>query len=295
MASAIVVTSAAGPWPGDAPYSVPVQVLDRALACRGGTPALDGDGRSEPVLLVHGTGVTREQNWKWNYWNALDQAGFDTCWVQLPNAALNDIQISAEYVARAVEVMHRRGGERVDVIGHSQGGLVARWAIKYFRSAPFVDDLVGLGTPSHGTITADPAGRCFESCWQMRTTADFIAALNRGDETPGPISYTSIYTLNDELVKPIETSQLEGGTNILLQDVCPGRPIEHVLLAADAVTWELALDALIHPGAADPARLSGGSCFKVFLPGANLDFPREDPNSSAPSTDREPALMPYAR
>jgi triacylglycerol lipase len=299
MASTTVVFAAAVPWAGDAPYSAPTAVLDRALACREGMAALDGDGRAEPVLLVHGTGVTREQNWKWNYWSALPRAGFEVCWVQLPDASLNDAQISAEYVARAVEVMHQRGGELVDVVGHSQGGLVPRWSIKYFPSASFIDDYVGLASPNHGTITADAStlrGPCFESCWQMRTIADFIAALNRGDETPGPISYTSIYTLNDELVKPVETSRLEGGTNILLQDICPGRPTEHALIAADAVAWELTIDALTHPGTADPSRIARGACLKVFLPGANLDFPRDGPDfSGARSIAHEPPLKPYAR
>jgi triacylglycerol lipase len=296
MASATVALSAAGPWPGDTPYSVPTPVLDRALACNESMAALDGDGRAEPVLLVHGTGVTREQNWKWNYWSALRGAGFEVCWVQLPDASLNDAQISAEYVARAVEVMHERGGELVDIVGHSQGGLVPRWSIKYFPSARFIDDYVGLASPNHGTITADARERCFESCWQMRTIADFIAALNRGDETPGPISYTSIYTLNDELVRPVETSKLEGGTNILLQDVCPARPTEHALLAVDAVAWELTIDALTHPGAADPSRIARGACLKLFLPGSNLDFPRAAPDyPEARSVQHEPPLKPYAR
>ncbi len=260
---------------------------------------MSGDGRAEPVLLVHGTGVTREQNWKWNYWGALHRAGFVVCWVQLPDAALNDAQISAEYVARAVQVMNRRTGELIDIVGHSQGGLVPRWSIKYFPSGIYVDDFVALASPNHGTITADNSTRdrrCFESCWQMRTVAKFIAALNNGDETPGPISYTSIYTLNDELVKPVETSKLEGGTNILLQDVCPVRPTEHLLIAADAVAWELTIDALTNPGGADPSRISPTACLSLFLPGANLDFPREGPDySGARSVDREPPLKPYAR
>jgi triacylglycerol lipase len=293
MASAAVVLAAGGPWPGDAPYSVPVATLDRALACHG------SHGRAEPVLLVHGTGVTREQNWQWNYWNALEEAGFETCWVQLPDAALNDAQISAEYVARAVELINERTGERVDVLGHSQGGLVTRWSIKYFPSALFVDDYVGLASPNHGTTAADAStadGQCFESCLQMRTTSDFVDALNRDDETPGPISYTSIYTLNDELVRPVESSRLEGGTNIALQDVCPARPTEHVLMAADALTWDLAVDAFTHPGPADPSRVSTGACFSAFLPGTNLDFPRVAPDDSgARSTDTEPPLRSYAR
>src|SRR5687768_15159831 len=173
-------TAAPKSWPGDAPYSVPTETMDQALDCAGyqdgskyvfGTGATGiGAGKGEPVLLVHGTGATREQNWRWNYWQGLQTEGFDVCWVQLPGSALGDAQISAEYVARAIEVMSAASGEKIDVLGHSQGGLQPRWAIKWFPSGPRVDDYISLATPNHGTVvtTVSPLF-CFDSCWQMRT------------------------------------------------------------------------------------------------------------------------------
>jgi triacylglycerol lipase len=299
LACVALMATPAAAFPGDAPYSVPLAKLDAARECRGGLGRLNGDGRNQPVLLVHGTGLTREQTWQWNYWPALHKAGFEECWVRLPKRALGDAQISAEYVARAVEVMARRSGEHIDVIGHSQGGLVPRWAIKYFPSGPRVGDYVGLASPNHGTLTADAftaLGWCFPSCWQMRTSAKFIAALNDGDETPGEISYTSIYTAFDELVKPIETSALDGGSNVLIQDLCPGRPVDHLSIVVDAVAWNVAIDALTHPGAADTGRIPANVCTQTTLPGANLDFPHEPPDfSGAEYTDHEPPLKPYAR
>jgi len=286
-------------WPGEAQHSIPVARLDAALGCRGGPGSPDGSGRSEPVLLVHGTGVGRALNWAWGYWAALHDAGFEVCWIELPRAGLGDAQDSAEYVARAIQVMHRRSGERIDVIGHSLGSVLARWVVKYFPSGYFVDDLVGFGAPNHGTTTADRAaraGRCFAACWQMRTNARFIAALNDGDETPGHVSQTSIYTSGDELVRPIETFRVAGAANIKLQDVCLARPVDHFLLPADALTWELTIDALTHPGPADRTRLSRLACFKLLLPGVRLgDVPGSIEGVRAPRFDAEPALEPYAR
>jgi triacylglycerol lipase len=287
--------SAPPEWPGDAGYSVPLPDLDGAVDCRGD---VDGSGRAQPVLLVHGTGVTREQNWGWGYWPALGRAGFEVCWLALPDKSYGDIQVSAEYVARAVELMARWSGDKVDIVGHSQGGLTPRWAIKYFPSGAFVDDYVGFASPNHGTVAADAGTarrECFEACWQMRRDSDFITALNAGDETPGPISYTSIYTQNDELVRPIETAALLGARNVRLQDVCAGRPVDHLLIAGDAVTWHLAIDALTHPGPADPDRLPGLTCLKLALPGATFDWPRSVEGADTHITDREPALQPYAR
>jgi triacylglycerol lipase len=286
-------------WPGDAPYSVQLETLDAALDCSGGESSPDGSGRSEPVLLVHGTAVTREQNWGWSYWPALQSAGFDVCWLQLPDQATGDIQVSAEFVARAIEVMAERASERVDVIGHSQGGLSPRWAVKYFPSGAMVDDYVGLASPNHGSAAADrrldQQRDCPAACWQMRPESNFITALNDGDETLGDVSYTNIFTTNDELVIPHTSSRLRGASNVLIQDVCRGRPIDHFLMAGDAVTWELTIDALTNEGSADPERLRGLTCLKLALPGATLDWPEDPGPSGAVLVDGEPELKPYAR
>lgn len=243
---ALVPSASARPrWTGTARYSVPTTVLDKALDCK------DGEGKSEPVLLVHGTYVNRRVNFEWNYWRSLPKAGFDVCWVDIPNGEMNDAQISAEYVARAVEVMALRYSEKIDILGHSQGALLPRWAIKFFPSARFIDDYVGLASPSHGTQLADTVrdatGACHESCWQMARGSTFLEVLNATDETPGPISYTSIYTQFDEVVIPSETSAIEGATNILLQDICPARPIDHLGIVGDGLTFSLVIDALTHP------------------------------------------------
>jgi triacylglycerol lipase len=283
-----------GRWPGDAPYSIGRARLDAALEC---ATALHGRGRAEPVLLVHGTGVTPQQNWGWSYRPALRTAGFEVCWVTLPDAAFGDIQIPAEYVARAIEVMNERTGERIDVVGHSQGGLSLRWAIKWFPAGAVVDDYVAFASPNHGTrtaISAVRADKCFPACWQMRPGSAFLRALNQDDETPGNISYTSIYTTNDEAVRPARSSSLAGARNVVIQDVCPGRPVEHFLLAGDAVTWELTLDALTNRGPADVARITPIACFKLALPGATLNWPERGAEVDVRYPAKEPRLRAYA-
>lgn len=273
-----------------APYSVPVKVLDAALDCR---PA-DGAAQGEPVLLVHGTGVNRELNWEWNYWRTLPAKGFTTCWVQIPKAELYDIQISAEYVARAIDVMRKRFMSEVDILGHSQGGLIPRWSIKWFASGRFVDDYIGLASPNHGTTVAGTDGMCFESCWQMRTNSNFIAALNRDDETPGDTDYTSIYTATDELVQPVGTQALDGGVNILLQDLCPARPVDHLGIAGDAVTFDLVLHMLRSSDQKIPGPVD---CTQTIMDGASYPPPEAFPPdySDGSLTSEEPPLKSYAR
>ena len=292
-------------FPGHAPYSVPVEDMDAALQCRfgdeiGGVDILDGTGKEQPVLLVHGTGITRRQSWGWNYWKALALRGFEVCWVELPSTSLNDIQVSAEYVARAYETMHAAAGQKIDVMGHSQGGLQPRWAIKWFPSGRFVADYIGLSSPHHGTQVANAAtvqGQCFPSCWQMRQNSNFITALNRDDETPGGIHYSNIWSSTDELIQPPGTQNLEDGVNVSLQDVCPGRPIDHAAILGDFVTWKLVRYALKNPGPTDPEIITEADCMKDRMPGAG-----EEPDgltdladfSQGESTDHEPPLKPYA-
>ena len=296
-------------WPSDAPYSVSKAKMKDALACRSGARhsphgagALTGKRRKHPVLLVHGTGVNRRQNWEWNYWQTLRAKRWEVCWVNLPKVALGDIQMAAEYVAHAIKLMHRSSGKKIDVLAHSQGGLEPRWVIKWFATARFVADFIALDTPNHGTRVANEASMdegCFEACWQMRRRSKFIRALNRDNETPGPIFYTSIYTSFSQLVQPTGTQALKGGaSNVLLQDLCPGRPVDHVAIAADYVTWVLVRDALLHPGPADPKVVDSEDCLRDRMPGA------DDPPTGAAQlvdwtqgkiTDHEPPLKPYAR
>lgn len=286
-------------FPGTASYSVPTANLDLALACNGGTGNLDGEGKFDPVLLVHGRSTTRELTWGWNYWTALPDRGFDVCWVQLPDRSFGDIQISAEYIARAVEVMHEATGEQIDVLGSSQGGVSSRWVVKYFPAGAFVDDQIALASPNHGTALVEQViaggGRVTESLWQLHPASTFLGALNGGDESPGPVDYTSVYSKTDPSVQPTGTQDVEGGTNILLQDLCPRRIVSHVNIKRDAVTYELVIDALTNPGSAEPARVDP-NCSQVWLPGADtpLGRPPEAPVDGH-ITDREPPLLPYAQ
>jgi pimeloyl-ACP methyl ester carboxylesterase len=274
--------------------------LDAALFC---PPTFKHPAR-EPVLLVHGTFTNERENWDWNYASALPKQGFDVCAVRLPDRANGDIQLSSEYVVNAVRRINAATGRKVDVLGHSQGGLEPRWALKWWPDVQAaVDDDVMLATPNHGTTAADNAaifGRCTPSCWQMMTTSHFVAALNAGDETPGAVSYTSIFGTTDELVQPATTAAVAGGSNINISQVCPVRPEEHASIAADAVAYAMVIDAFTHAGPANPARLDPATCRKAAMPGFNpaafvalLQDDPAPPSGFPATTDAEPPLKPY--
>jgi triacylglycerol esterase/lipase EstA (alpha/beta hydrolase family) len=267
---ALVASSAASGSTGPA-LETPAAKLDAALHC----PDVFDDAAHEPVLLVHGTFTNGEMNWGWSYVPALGSLGFDVCWVNLPNSGLDDIQIASEYVVHAVRQIAARSGEKVDMLGVSQGGIEPRWATKWWPDVQTsVDDLVMLASPNHGIYGQPiPPMRCFAACWQLAKGSKFIAALNRSDETPGAVSYTSIYSLFDVMVPafPDRTAVVAGASNVLIQDVCPGRPVDHVLISADAVSYALALDAFTHPGPADVRRFDPATCQQIAMPGADYN------------------------
>jgi triacylglycerol lipase len=276
VACAIAFADAPPASAGGPSLETDVADLDRAIQC-----PIAFSGEHEPILFVHGTAGRAEDHWALDYQKILPDLGFDVCTVRLPHFALGDIQTSVEYVVHALRVISAASGKPVDMVGYSQGGLEPRWAVKYWPDVQAaVDDIVTLATPHHGTILGDAAcvsGTCDPAIWQMRPGSSFIASLNSADETPGAIDYTSIYSIHDELVQPallVPTAELAGGTAISIQDVCPGRFVNHGVQPLDAAVFALAMDALTHPGPADPNRVLAdqpGLCAQLFLPGLTPD------------------------
>ncbi len=262
--------------------SVPAAQLAAALQCDG---PLTGAAHP-PVLLVPGTTLNPTTDFSYGWEPALRQLGDPYCTIDLPGNAMADIQTAGEYVVYAIRTMHAAYGGRIDIIGHSQGGMVPRWALRFWPDTrAMVDDLIGLSPSNHGTLDAIPLCEvgCAASIWQQRSNARFIAALNSRQETFPGISYTDVFTLTDEVVVPnfgpAASSSLHGGggaiTNVAIQTVCPNDPTEHIGIGIyDHTAYALALDAMTHAGPADPSRVSPSVCLDTLMPGVDpVAFP----------------------
>ena len=296
--------------PGPA-LSVPKATLDAALTCNGPLTGL----KQDPVLLVPGTTVTPEPNFSWNYQRAFTAMGIRWCAVTLPFDATGDIQVAAEYVVHSLRTMSRTSHREVDVVGWSQGGMVPRWALRFWPDTrKVVDDVVGLSPSNHGTVLADAA--CQQDCnpafHQQASQSQFVRALNSGAETFRGIDYTVAYTRLDEVVVPnfgpAPSSALRTGhgqiANIALQDVCPTNTADHFAIGSfDAVGFAIVADALGHPGPAVRTRIPLTTCAQPFQPGVNpatfaTDFAgllayAGNPAGNAPDVPEEPPLRPY--
>lgn len=258
---------------------VPRKQLRAAMKCAPSSRAK----RRKTILLIPGTTLNPDVEYSWSWIPALNDLGRRFCTVELPGDAMGDVQTAAEYVVSAVRRIHHRSHARVQILGHSQGGMISRWALRFWPGLrKKVDDVVGLAPSNHGTVDSEAVcalpGGCAPSFWQQNANSHFIAALNSSRETFKGISYTSVYTHNDEVVVPnlddSGSSALHGGggriTNVAIQDVCPADGSEHLAIGtADNTAYALAVDALSHPGPADPARIDPSVCAQPFMPGVN--------------------------
>jgi triacylglycerol esterase/lipase EstA (alpha/beta hydrolase family) len=296
------------------PLTVSKAALAASLTCHGKLAT----AAPTPVLLVPGTTLTAQVNFSWNYEKVFTAAGRPWCAVTLPHHAMSDIQTAGEYVVSALRTMHARGdGRKVSVVGFSQGGMVPRWALKYWPDTrAMVDDMIGIDPSNHGTLDADAV--CVPGCapafWQQRSNSNFLNALNKGAETYAGISYTQMYTATDEVVVPnvgpAASSALHTGkgriANVLVQSVCPAHVADHLSMGSfDPVGYALVMDALTHAGPAQASRISSSVCSETVIPGLDptsvaTHFARLGAVAAAevglyPHVSAEPALAGYAR
>lgn len=301
------VAASAGP-----PLDVPSARLSAALTCHGTLSA-----GPTPVLLVPGTTLTAADNFDWNYEKVFTAAGRPWCAVNQPDHGMADIQVAAEYVVSALRTMHARAHRKVSIVGFSQGGMVPRWALKWWPDTrTMVDDLIGIDPSNHGTLDADAI--CLPGCapafFQQASRSRFLAALNEGAETYAGISYTQMYTATDEVVVPnlgpAASSALHTGagtiSNTLVQSICPVHLADHLSMGSfDPVGYALVLDALTHAGPAKSSRIRRSVCLQASIPGVTLatvaaNFPRVVLDAGEqvvlyPHVSAEPALAAYAR
>jgi triacylglycerol esterase/lipase EstA (alpha/beta hydrolase family) len=220
-----------------------------------------------PVILVHGTFEDMADNWQ-----ALSPLLFDNgyCVFALNYGsfsgsglvgvdATGQIEASAAQLGSFVDrVLTATGSGQVDIVGHSQGGMMPRYYMKFLGGAAKVHTLVGLAPSSHGTTLdglftlashfpgANAATADCPACAEQQAGSPFITKLNAGGDTVPRVDYTVIESRNDEVVTPYQSAFLAGPnvTNITLQDQCALDQGEHLSMAYDHIADADVLTAL---------------------------------------------------
>jgi triacylglycerol lipase len=159
-----------------------------------------------PILLVHG--IVDNHSIFTVLDRALRRRGFSDVSSFDYSLLTSDVREAARDLATAVEALSAASGyERVHVIGHSLGGLIARYYIQCLGGHQRVHTCVTLGTPHQGTLIARPA-RWLRLPGQLAPGSELLQDL----AAPAPLCTTrfiAFYSDIDHLIVPSRNASIE--------------------------------------------------------------------------------------
>ncbi|MCX5241920.1 alpha/beta fold hydrolase [Streptomyces prunicolor] len=235
----------------------------------------------DPVVLVHGTFANGTDNWLAlaPYLEARGYCVFSLDYGQLPGVplvyGLGPIDESAAQLQVYVDkVLAATGAAKVDLVGHSQGGMMPRYYLKFLGGAAKVDTFVGIAPDNHGTTldgltkllpyfpgAEDVIASTAPALADQVAGSAFLTKLNAGGDTVPGVHYTVIATRYDEVVTPYTSQFLSGSDvhNVLIQNLCSVDLSEHALLGlTDRIAFHEVSNAL------DPAHATTTNCLSAL-------------------------------
>ena len=114
-------------------------------------------------------------------------------------------------------ILRTTGETRVDVVAHSLGGIISRYAIQRLGLRGTVRTLVTMATPHQGTYAAQYANTTLTR--SLRPTSEVIRDLNAEDLADYPMRFFSIFSDRDVYVVPAEGMTHPGAENLFLPEV----------------------------------------------------------------------------
>ena len=220
-----------------------VEFTSSIVAMSAAAPARDAvplpENAPRPVLLMHGI-LCNARVWQ-PLRARLAAAGFGPVEALDLEPLLADIEILAARAAPRLLALRRRcNGERVVIVAHSMGGLVARALLRELGPEA-IRRIVTIASPHHGTAVV--RGLRWPNARQMSPVSPWLRALNAAQEGRFTVSVTSIYTAEDNMVVPFESARLQGAESTEL------RGIGHLGM----VRSRRALDSIIAALSGDPS------------------------------------------
>jgi triacylglycerol esterase/lipase EstA (alpha/beta hydrolase family) len=192
----------------------------RARATRGerALRSVDPDAAVTPIVLIHGYGHNRSAFIVMR--RALRRYGFAHVTTWNYSVLRNGIPELAEDLAAHVEaVCWVLGVSRVHLVGHSLGGVIARYYVQRLGGARRVDACVTLASPHKGSVAA-VFGRGRIAA-QLRPGSELLRSLN-GEPQPEGVRFFALYSNLDGFVIPASSAMLDlpgwHATNVFVRD-----------------------------------------------------------------------------
>ena len=195
----------------------------------------DVEAAGTPILLLHGLVDNRSIFTVLR--RALRRRGFGRVWTMNYHVLTHDVRVAAQRLATTIDaVCEQTGYERIHVIGHSMGGIIARYYVQRMGGDARVHTLVTLGSPHGGTRAAHLLPRGV--CRQLTPRSDVIAELAE----PAPscrTRFVSFWSDLDALISPKASARVDhpdlSARNVFV------RGVGHMSLPIDSrVTREIA-------------------------------------------------------
>jgi triacylglycerol esterase/lipase EstA (alpha/beta hydrolase family) len=175
---------------------------------------------------------------------------------------------SALQVASLIDhVRSLYGVPQVDLVGHSQGGMLAEYVAKVLGYGPRIHTIVGLSPTTHGT-TLDgltnlaryfPGANNYvqslcPACFDQEAGSSVIATLDGGPIAQPGVGYTILETQYENVVTPVGSAFIgeHGVVDRYVQASCWNDAIDHAGLPYDNTTIRLTLNALSPASAQAP-------------------------------------------
>lgn len=175
-----------------------------------------------PVLLLHGYACNS------GFWRPVSRMlrknGISHYAIDI-EPAFGSIDASAASVHAAVErIVAECGQQRVTLIGHSMGGLVARAYLRDYGTHRTAK-VITLGSPHNGTMVAQRGigVNCREMCCQIIDNtvvcSDWLQKLAVCETKATRALFLSIYSTHDNVISPQSSSYLDGADNVVVSGI----------------------------------------------------------------------------
>lgn len=167
------------------------------------------------LILVDGWGRGQEESSFEGLLDHFRDAGWDLDrihYLDFDDPFGSNVTHAGEISNFAESLCRGQEGCTLDFVTCSMGALSTRYFVKALDGLSRVKRLVMVCPPHHGSLIAPFLEG--DGAREMEIGSLFLEELNAGDETPGWVEYTSVWSMEDMIVDPVESAILTGAQNI---------------------------------------------------------------------------------
>ncbi len=203
--------------------------------------AFDKASDAPPILLIHGFLGTRGSMYLLE--RRLVDDGHVVVSFNIGTINTRDIRRSAFLIHRKIErVLAQTPWKRIDILGHSMGGLIGLYYVKKLGGHARVRRLIMMGTPVRGTwvslLGVATLGLLSTSSWQLLPRSRFLDELAQGPIPPN-VEVHTIAAVRDWVV-PLATTRMSGANATTV-------PLGHSSLVVSEEVYQRVVNTLRPP------------------------------------------------